>query len=502
MKSGVVYLVGAGCGDFDLITVRGLEVLKKAEVIVYDSLIDSRILNFVPCGCELISVGKRAGAHSFLQEEINSILIKKSQEGKFVVRLKGGDPFVFGRGGEEVLALQSNNISYSIVPGVTSAVAVPELAGIPVTHRGVSRSVHIITGHTVADTLPSKMAEYAKLDGTLVFLMGLNKLKHISESLIKNGKSPDTPAAVISNGSTDFSVKVRGTLDSIVELTEKNAGVKSPAVIVIGKTVDYDFSPSLLLPLKGKSVAITGTLSFAEKLSHSLTAAGARVDYVQRLEVVDLSNSSDFVNAITCIGKYNVIVLTSVNGVHILMRRLAELCIDIRTFANIRFAVIGSGTSQALKNYGIIADYVPFEYTSRALGNLLAKCLSGSDNILILRAENGSSELTEILESRGLNFNEIKIYGVKPIEFSIRNKYIENDYLVFGSSSGVDAFFSKGFKVSENTKIICIGSTTAGTLEKFAGSNYLISRTSDVNGIVEKIISEVENEKIQTSAEQ
>lgn len=195
-----MYIVGAGCGDFDLITMRGAEYIRHCDVLVYDSLIDVSLLGFAPETAEKICVGKRSGRHSEKQENINEILVEKAREGKTVVRLKGGDPFVFGRGGEEIETLKSADIPFDIVPGISSSIAVPELAGIPVTHRNLSRSVHIITGHTAQDTLPENIKKCAETDGTLVFLMGLRNLPDIVENLIRNGKSDDTPVAVVSNG--------------------------------------------------------------------------------------------------------------------------------------------------------------------------------------------------------------------------------------------------------------------------------------------------------------
>ncbi|MBQ1904153.1 MAG: uroporphyrinogen-III C-methyltransferase, partial [Ruminococcus sp.] len=274
VKNGRVYLVGAGCGDFDLITVRGRLLLEVCDTVVYDSLIDDRLLSFVRKECEKICVGKRSGRHSETQENINRILVEKAKEGKLVVRLKGGDPFVFGRGGEEILALKKENIEYTVVPGVTSAVAVPELAGIPVTHRELSRSFHVITGHTKDDFSPDRFSAYARLDGTLVFLMGLSHLNDIACELIKYGKKNDTPAAVISNGASRSQRIVKGTLKSIYS-DAVSAGLTSPAVIVIGDTVRFDFSENITAPLKNVTVTVTGTKSFVMKLSDKLTAQGA-----------------------------------------------------------------------------------------------------------------------------------------------------------------------------------------------------------------------------------
>jgi uroporphyrin-III C-methyltransferase/precorrin-2 dehydrogenase/sirohydrochlorin ferrochelatase len=233
--TGMVSLVGAGCGAFDLITLKGIRAVRNAQVLVYDDLIDDRLLEYTAESCEKIYVGKRSGKHSMKQQEINELLIKKAKEGRYVVRLKGGDPFVFGRGGEEILALQDENIKTEYIPGVTSSIAVPGFAGIPVTHRGESRSFHVITGHTAmtSDSLPENMETIAKLKGTLVFLMGYGHLEAIANELIANGKSKDTPAAVIHGGTDNTADEVRGSLGNIAKLA-KNSDIKTPAIIVVG----------------------------------------------------------------------------------------------------------------------------------------------------------------------------------------------------------------------------------------------------------------------------
>ena len=269
-----MYIVGAGCGDFDLITMRGAEYIRHCDVLVYDSLIDVSLLGFAPETAEKICVGKRSGRHSEKQENINEILVEKAREGKTVVRLKGGDPFVFGRGGEEIETLKSADIPFDIVPGISSSIAVPELAGIPVTHRNLSRSVHIITGHTAHDTLPENIKKCAETDGTLVFLMGLRNLPDIVKNLIQNGKSEDTPVAVVSNGACAKNQTVRGTLSTICE-NVKSAEVVPPAVIVVGETAKFDFAPTITRPLKNVSVTVTGTRKLSDKLGKMLTLSGA-----------------------------------------------------------------------------------------------------------------------------------------------------------------------------------------------------------------------------------
>lgn len=287
--SGRVIIAGAGCGDYDLITMRGYEALKSCDVVIYDSLIDSRLLDFCKDGAEKICVGKRAGRHSSTQEEINTLLVEKAAEGGVVLRLKGGDPFVFGRGGEEITALKAAGIPYSLIPGVTSSVAVPELAGIPVSHRGLSRSFHVITGHTANDLLPEHFESYAKCGGTLIFLMGLRNLPEIAGRLIENGMGENTPAAVISKGATPEQRAVKGCLGDIAEKV-KREDLPAPAVIIVGETAGLDLSPTYLPPLYGVSVAVTATKGLSRRLIKSLNALGA---YAHRCGGFELRELND-----------------------------------------------------------------------------------------------------------------------------------------------------------------------------------------------------------------
>lgn len=492
MNTGSVYLVGAGCGSFDLITLRGMNLLKKCDTVVYDSLIDERLLDFVPDGAEKISVGKRAGRHSETQESINDLLVKKALEGKNIVRLKGGDPFVFGRGGEEILALRENEIPFGIVPGISSAIAVPELSGIPVTHRKISRSFHVITGHTAEDLLPKNMNAYSHLDGTLVFLMGLKNLSQIAKALIENGKPEETPAAVISNGASPNSRIVRGTLKTITTDVVKS-GINAPAAIFIGDTVKFDFLPTINYPLSGISITVTGTKRFADKLSTRLYDLGAEVKRLNYLKITEYRENQLLDEALENIGNYGLIVLTSINGAEIFLKKLRDLKIDIRRLAGIKFAVIGSGTSEILEKSGIFPDLIPEEYTSKSLGKLIAHSTPKQERILILRAEKGSKELTDILTENNIDFDDIKTYDVvcenpKPVEDEITT-----DFLIFASSSGVNTFFENGYKISDNTRIICIGNITANALKSFSVKDFYVSKQSDIDGIINTIGKAIKN---------
>lgn len=486
-KIGEVYLVGAGCGNFDLITLKGKSLLEKCDVVVYDSLIDEKLLDFVPEKAERISVGKRAGKHSETQENINSILLEKALAGKMVVRLKGGDPFVFGRGGEEIIELKKHNVPYSIVPGISSAVACPELAGIPVTHRRVSRSFHVVTGHTADDLLPENFQLYAHIDGTIVFLMGLRNIEKIVNGLLSNGKSPTTPCAVISNGGRPNQTVLRSSLNKIVSEVN-NSNLKSPAVIVVGETAEYDFLPTIKQPLNGISVSVTGTKKLTDKLMTKLSDLGASVKKVCSLKVKEFENNLKFNEALNQIDSYQVVVLTSMNGANIFLNKLRDLKIDIRKLFNVRFAVVGSGTAEVLENAGIFPEIVPEKYTVECLGQGLAECLNDNENVLILRAKQASSQLTEILLKNHIKFNEIKTYDVEGNNKS--NCKVTTDFLTFASASGVEEFFSNGCSISEKTKVICIGEITAKALKQHGVSEYSVCETHNVQGIIDAILME------------
>ena len=478
--SGRVIIAGAGCGDYDLITMRGYEALKSCDVVIYDSLIDSRLLDFCKENAQKICVGKRAGRHSSTQEEINTLLVEKAAEGGVVLRLKGGDPFVFGRGGEEITALKAAGIPYSLIPGVTSSVAVPELAGIPVSHRGLSRSFHVITGHTADDLLPEHFESYAKCGGTLIFLMGLRNLPEIAGRLIENGMDENTPATVISKGATPEQRAVKGCLGDIAEKV-KREDLPAPAVIIVGETAGLDLSPTYLPPLYGASVAVTATKGLSRRLIKSLNALGA---YAHRCGGFELRELNDEVTekAFSRLseGFYSHIALTSPNGAEIFLKRLRESRIDIRKLSEVKIAVIGKGTGAKLEKAGLYADIMPEKFNSVALGNTLSDTLTPEDRLLIVRSSEGSAELVKPLAEKGLNFDDVHIY--EPV-YSTGEK-IDDDYAVFASAGGVRSFFRGGGSLSENIKCISIGEVTAAELKKYGINSPLLPTESGISGLL------------------
>lgn len=481
---GKVYIIGSGCGSYDLITLRGMEYLHKADTVVYDALIDQKLLLYAAEDAELICVGKRAGSHSASQADINALIVKKALEGHIVARLKGGDPFVFGRGGEEIAALKEAGITFTIVPGVSSAIAVPELAGIPVTYRKVSRSFHVITGHTADEKVD--ISKYACLEGTLVFLMGLGNINTVAEELIRNGKKTTIPAAVISEGASERQFIVRGTLSDIAEKVRAE-NIKAPAVIVIGETAAIDFAPTIKLPLERVSVTVTGTAGFCKRLSDRLSELGAAVETVPHLRLEEYKSIPLLDKALAHIEKYGCIAFTGRQGAEIFLRRLKESAIDVRRLSDLKIAAIGSSTAEYLADHGLIADIVPDVFTSAALAGAIAQTSDNSRKILIARAEKGSSELTDTLKKAGFGYDDIRLYDTA-INADVIPPYVDTDYIVFGSSAGITGFVNNGAELSEKTKIVCIGSVTASVQNKY--KNIITAFPHTVEGVINAIITE------------
>lgn len=370
--TGRVTLVGAGCGSFDLITLRGRNALAQCDTVIYDSLIDSRLLDFCPGAGE--NMRGKARRAAFRRAGGNKLDAggKGCFPGRNVVRLKGGDPFVFGRGGEEILELRKHGIPYSVVPGVTSSVAVPELAGIPVTHRRTARSFHVITGHTADSCTPEKLEQYAKIGGTLVFLMGLNSLGEIASGLISGGMPGDTPAAVISNGATIRQRTVRAPLSGIAEEV-RAADIPAPAVIVVGDTAEYDFSATCAPPLDGVTVAVISSPDTGRKLTDGLNSLGAYAFRAGGMELREV-HSADVSAALAHLRiAITHVALTSPNGARIFLQKLREERIDLRGLSGLRFAVVGKGTAAVLEHSGIYPELIPQDYNTAALGRLLLR---------------------------------------------------------------------------------------------------------------------------------
>lgn len=500
-KTGVVYLVGAGPGDPGLITEKGLWKLRICDAVVYDSLASERLLDEVRPECRKIYVGKRAGAHSMKQEEINRLLVELAGEGLSVVRLKGGDPFVFGRGGEEILALSHAKIPYEVVSGVTSAVAALASAGIPVTHRAVSRSFHVMTGHTLSEegTLPEDFEAFAGLNGTLVFLMGLGNLPLIADGLLKQGKSEETPAAVIQNGTLLEQKVVRGTLKNIREKV-KEAGIGSPAIIVVGETAALDFSSTYRQPLEGCRIGVTGTESFGLRLLKALESLGGTGAYILRLSLKSRRGEEAMKKAYEQLSSYTWIVFTSANGVKEFFLGLLEQGYDFRSVGHVKFAAVGKGTAEELQSHGFIADYIPDRYQVKDLAEGLRSLMWEKDRILIPRSSGGSKELNQVLDEAGIFYEDVVLYDVEwdgTGDEKRREALKDLDYVAFASASGVEAFFQgseqAGRQVLEGKKVACIGDMTARALMEYGKKADVVADVYTALGLSEAICRDWNN---------
>lgn len=409
---GVVYLVGAGPGDPRLITLRGAECLKIADVVVYDALANARLLELAPPHAERVSVGKRHGERCMSQEAIQELLVSEARAGKTVVRLKGGDPFVFGRGGEEAAALRAAGVRYEVVPGVTAGVAAPAYAGIPVTHRNFASAVAFVTGHEDPDKPESKLDSpgLAAFPGTLVFYMGVSRLASLCESLIRHGKAPATPAAVVEWGTSPTQRTVSATLTDIAGRVQ-TAGVCAPAVIVIGQVASLAESLRWFedRPLFGQRIVVTRPAHQSAPMADRLASLGAEVLELPAVRVEPPPDWNVVDGAIERLSNYEWLVFTSTNGVTFFMNRLSVRGRDARAFGHVRIAAIGTATARELERYHLRADLVPDEANSESLVEAFRG--QGTDTrLLLLRADHGREALPEGLRAAGIPFDEIAVY--------------------------------------------------------------------------------------------
>lgn len=482
-STGSVALVGAGCGRADLITLRGLKLLRQCQAVVYDDLIDTALLAEIPESAERIYMGKRSGSHAASQSEIIKKLIELARSGLRVVRLKGGDPYLFGRGGEEMLALKNAGIPCKEVPGIPSAIGIPAEAGIPVTHRGVSRSLHVVTAHTAdtPDSLPEDLDTLARLSGTLVFLMGLKQLPRITARLMAAGRDGDTPAAVISGGNAPEHTFVRAPLSQLAEAA-KNAGVSAPAIILIGDVAAMDLTAA---PgrLDGLRIGITGTQAVAAKQQCALQALGAEALWVLRSGIKELPIEP----AMKALEKNpHWIVFTSANGVDSFFRQLTTKGIESLSLAKYNFAVIGASTGARLTEYGLHATLCPKVFTSEALAHELAVAAKPEERIILFRSALATSTLPEILRNAGFTVEDIPIYDLECRFFA--DPLPKMDYLTFSSANGVRLFFERYGRIPEETCPVCIGSVTAEALSQYTDEAFLTAEDISADGIVRTIL--------------
>ena len=492
---GKVYLIGAGPGDPGLITVRGLRCLQKADVVVYDRLVNQRLLGEAPSGAELVYVGKGPGERAMEQDEINLYLAASALEGKMVARLKGGDPFVFGRGGEEALALAQARVPFEVVPGISSAIAAPAYAGIPLTHRGIASSFTVVTGNEdpVKGSDNLKWDMLARNSGTLVVLMGWDALENITETLVKEGMSPSTPVALIRWGTEAYQRTVTGTLCNIVQESVA-AGLSPPVVAVIGPVVElrrqlrwFDSGP-----LFGKRILVTRSRAQASALSEMLAAEGAEPLEVPTLAFLPLEVYSSLDRAISALHEYSWIIFTSANGVEALFDRMRALGRDSRAMAGVKVGAIGPATAATLERQGIRADIVPTEYVSEGIIHAMEPLDLSGTRVLLPRADVGRDELADGLARLGAQVDQVPVYHTVTPEASrgIARETLADgrvDVATFTSSSTVLNLLDLldgDISILGRVVVACIGPITARTALERGLRVDIVAKEYTIAGLV------------------
>ena len=515
--TGFVSLVGAGPGDPDLITLKGVERLGQADLVVYDRLVNPLLLRKAP-QAEWISVGKKPGYHPIPQEKINEILVENAKKGKRIVRLKGGDPFVFGRGGEEALALKKAGIQFEIVPGISSAIAAPAYAGIPVTHRNLAGSVAFITGHRTEGTDVPK-SDWRRINlsaDTLVFMMGVKNLPLIIEQLQSAGRPENTPVALIERGTFPGQKTIIGTLSNIIEI---GGEIRPPAVCVVGEVVGLRdqlnwFEMLEQRPLFGLRILNTKSNSSADEdgshrrtpltdsFGHQVTSLGGEVIHMPVLQICPPTDESILQVAVRNLAKGGVfdwVVFTSVNGVKAVFDWLAALGADSRYLKGTQVAAIGPSTAQELKNRGIKPDFIPTQFTGKELGKQLP--IKPGETIVLPRSEIALPELPAILRSRGGITEEVNAYTVKsaPPDTIVLDQLAAGriDIVTFFSPSGLyalaDILAEAGHtstlgKVLAQLTVACIGPTTKEAAQKLGIQTDVIAREHTGAGLVQELV--------------
>lgn len=473
---GKVYLVGAGPGDPELLTLKAERLLKDAEVVVYDRLISSEILNLINKDAKMIDVGKNAGYHKVKQSEINEILVREGKKSDKVIRLKGGDPFIFGRAGEEIEALIENGVDFEEVPGITSALAASSYAGIPLTHRDYASSVHIITGHLKNDAeLQLDFDALVRLEGTLIFLMSVKTAGFLANGLIKAGMDGNYPSAVIERGTLNSQRKFKCGLKDLEKTIEENK-IISPAIIMVGKVCELDYDWFGKLPLKGSKFLTAMPYRRNSKMAGLLRGAGAVVEEYHTFDI-------EFIRPINPpVEDYDVLIFTSTNGVESFFEDYYKEH-DARGLYEKKIAAVGKATAEAIKKFSIKADFIPKIYTGENLAKemLEQKFIDKTNRILLLRAELASKGITDIFREAEIEFEDYPVYRTRPIE-SGETDFKDLDAVVFTSSQSVKSF---ALNNDYRGKALVIGEKTAKTAKEY-GFDIIISDEATMKSMLEK----------------
>ncbi len=509
MKPGKVFLVGAGPGDPGLITVRGLSLVQSADVLVYDALGAGTFIEYARPDAELIDAGKRSGKHTLTQEEINSVLVKKAKEGKTVVRLKGGDPMIFGRGGEELEFMLANGVKdFEVVPGISSSIAGPVYAGIPVTHRRFTSEVAIVTGHEadIRDKDPSQIEKRDRPPDpipwkalaplrTLVFLMGVRQLPQIVKNLLAEGKSKTTPVALIEQATTPLQRTVTGTLETICKIAEK-AEIKPPSIIVIGKVVGLRETLSWFekKPLFGKKIVVTRSRAQAGEFCRTLETLGAKVFPLPTIRIEKIKPNLQFEKFLKKIDKVKYLIFTSVNGVEAFWENFTEARCDARDLYGKKIICIGPVTAEAFERKGIFPDFVPQTFVAEHILPYFNR--KKPEEVAILRAETARDILPDTLRKKGWTVEVIVLYrtvsekveDARPLELLKDGKI---DAVTFTSSSTVDHFMTmvKKERIKPATvPAVSIGPITSDTCRENKFKLLGTAKTHTIPGLVEKLL--------------
>ena len=505
MNKGYVYLVGAGPGDVGLITVKGLECIKKADVVVYDRLANPRLLSYAKADAKFIYVGKTPDHHTLRQEEINQVLVDEALKGQIVTRLKGGDPYVFGRGGEEGEKLRENGIFFEVVPGITSAISVPSYAGIPVTHRHLTSTFTVITGHEDPLKASSQINwdRLAKDPGTLIFLMGVGHLEQIVQQLVANGKDDSTPIALIRWGTRPEQQVVVGTLKTIVEDVKK-AGLTSPAIIIVGDVVTMRDTLSWFesKPLFGQRILVTRAREQASAFSEMIEAAGGEAWEAPTITIDYKEESNELADAVKKSGEYDWIIFTSVNGVHSFFKAMKKNNCDIRTLGKAKICAIGPKTREVLENKGLLVEAMPEKFVAESVIECLKPLLQPGERILLPRSDLARDVLVDVLKQMGMIVDEVIAYRTKKVDRfnaeiieKIKDKSIK--IVTFTSSSTVKNFMSfiEDKSILEGIKLASIGPITSKTLKEFGFEPDIEAEEYTIKGLYDAIVAYVNKEE-------
>jgi uroporphyrinogen III methyltransferase/synthase len=497
-KTGKVYIIGAGPGDAGLITLKGVDCLRAADVVIYDYLVSKDLLKYARAEARFIYAGKQGGVHTLSQWQINDLLVKEAKAGNTVARLKGGDPFIFGRGGEEAEKLAASDVPFEVVPGVTSAIAVPAYAGIPLTHRGLTSTVAFVTGHEdpTKDKSDIDWQALARI-GTLVFLMGVKNIGKIVEELTRNGKPPETPAALIRWGTTPRQEIITGTLANISVLARKRK-FAPPAILVVGKVVDLRDTLSWFeqKPLFGRGIVITRPEKQADDLARLLINEGANPIHFPTIKIVPPPDWSDLDAAIKNLEDYNWLIFTSANGVAFFFERLFAKNKDIRDLKGVKICCIGPATAKQVESKGIRVDLVPKKFISEGILESFSGMNLRGKKILIARAAKARDVLPARLKKSGAKVDVVTAYetinsGKKKNDLETLFKENQVDVITFTSSSTVNNFvkiMGRNFSLPKGVKIACIGPVTEAAAARAGFSVDIHQEEYTMEGLVQTLI--------------